>query len=160
MYVKSILVMGTLLVRFRNGWTLVQNMRAGVPCEEVVLWDGTRIAHPPGRAGLVEALMEVWLDHAYTAKFYSPGDGDVIVDAGADIGIFTIYRARQNRRCRVIALEPFAENFKYLRENVTRACPGNVTCREAALGAAFGKGQMQATGSRSLDHVLEVNPAL
>jgi FkbM family methyltransferase len=160
MYVKSILVMAALLVRFRNGWTLVQNMRAGRPCDEAMLWDGTRIAHPEGRAGLLEALLEVWLDQVYTTGFYRPGDRDVIVDAGANVGVFAISMARQNRLCRVIALEPFAENFKYLQKNVRHACPETITCREVALGAGFGKGQMQATGSRSLDHVLEVNLAL
>jgi FkbM family methyltransferase len=65
--------------------------------------------------------------------------------------------ARQNRRCRVIALEPFSENFKYLQANVARACPETVTCCEVALGAGFSKGQMQAVGTRSLDHVLRVD---
>ncbi len=154
MYLKSILQLASLMLRFRNGRTLVERMRAGAPCDEVVLWDGTRISHPPGRGGLLEAVVEVWLEHTYTADFYRPADGDVIVDAGANVGIFAIQIARQNRRCRVIALEPFAENFKYLQTNVSRACPENVTCREMALGAGFGKGEMQAVGSRSLDHVL------
>ena len=160
MYVKSILVMAALLLRFRNGRTLVQNMRAGVPCDEAVLWGGTRIAHPPGHDGLLEALLEVWLDQVYTAGFYRPCDGDLIVDAGANVGVFSIYMARQNRRSRVVALEPFPENFKYLKENVERASPNNVTCCEVALGGAFGKGQMQPTGSRSLDHVLQVDPSI
>jgi FkbM family methyltransferase len=157
MYLKSVFLMAALMLRFRNGRTLVKRMRDGEPCDEVVLWDGTRIAHPPGRDGLVEALMEVWLEHVYTAGFYRPADGDVIVDAGANVGIFTIQMARQNRRCRVVALEPVAENFKYLEANVARACPKNVTCCEVALGAGFSKGQMQAAGSRSLDHVLHVD---
>ncbi len=157
MYLKSILVMAALTVRFRNGLTLVQRMRAGQPCDDLVLWDGTRISHPPERSGLVEATIELWLEHAYTAGFYTPADGDVIIDAGANVGLFAIQIARQNRRCHVIALEPFAENFKYLAANVTRACPENVICREAALGAAFGKGRMLAVGSRSLDHVLRVD---
>jgi FkbM family methyltransferase len=154
MYLKSILQMASLMLRFRNGRTLVERMRAGEPSDEVVLWDGTRISHPPGRGGLLEAVVEVWLEQTYTANFYRPVDGDVIVDAGANIGIFAIQMARQNPRCRVVALEPFPENFKYLQANVARACPGNVVCCELALGAGFGKGQMQAIGSRSLDHVL------
>ena len=157
MYLKSVLQMGSLMLYFRNGWTLVARMRAAQPCDEVVLWDGTRISHPPERGGLLEALVELWLEHTYTEGFYSPRDGDVIVDAGANVGIFAIQMARQNRRCRVVALEPFAENFTYLQANVARACPENVTCCEVALGAGFGKGQMQAVGSRSLDHVLRVN---
>src|SRR5271163_4196134 len=157
MYLKSVIQMASLMLRFRNGRTLVGRMRAGEPCDEVVLWDGTRISHPPGRDGLLEAVVEVWLEHTYTADFYRPADGDVIVDAGANVGMFAIQIARQNRRCRVIALEPFAENFQYLQANVAKSCPENVVCCQVALGAAFGKGEMQAVGSRSLDHVLRTD---
>jgi FkbM family methyltransferase len=156
MYLKSVLQMGSLMLHFRNGHTLVQRMRSAEPCDEVVLWDGTRISHPAERGGLLEAVVELWLEHVYTAGFYRPADGDVIVDAGANVGLFAIQMARQNRRCRVSALEPFAENFKYLEANVGRACPKTVTCCEVALGAGFSKGQMQAVGSRSLDHVLRI----
>jgi len=159
MYLKSVLQMASLMLHFRNGGTLVQRMRAGEPCDEVVLWDGTRISHPPGRAGLLEVVVELWLEHAYTGGFYRPADGDVIIDSGANVGLFTIQMARQNRRCRVIALEPFPENFKYLEGNVTRACRENVTCCEVGLGAGFGKGQMQVASGRSLDHVLRLDSA-
>ena len=157
MYLKSVLQMGSLMLHFRNGRTLVQRMRAAQPCDEVVLWDGTRISHPPQRAGLLEAVQEIWLERIYTDGFYRPADGEVIVDAGANIGLFTIYVARQNPRCTVVALEPFAENFQYLQANVAQARMKNVTCCEVALGAGFGKGQMQAVGTRSLDHVLRVD---
>jgi FkbM family methyltransferase len=156
MYLKSVLLMASLMTHFRNGRTLVERMRAGEPWDEVVLWDGTLISHPTGRGGLLEAVVEVWLDHVYTAGFYGPADGDVIVDAGANVGIFAIQMARQKRGCRVIALEPFAENFKYLEANVARARLGNVTCCQVALGAGFSRGHMQALGSRSLDHVLRL----
>ena len=142
------------MLHFRNGATLVQQMRASEPSDAIVLWDGTRIAHPAQRGGLLEAVQEIWLERIYTSSFYRPSDGDVIVDAGANIGLFAIYVARQNPRCRVIALEPFAENFQYLQANVAQACPKNVTCHEVALGAGFGQGEMQAVGVRSLDHVL------
>lgn len=157
MYLKSVLHMGSLMLHFRNGRTLVERMRAEQPCDEVVLWDGTRISHPPQRAGLLEAVQEIWLERIYTGRFYRPADGDVIVDAGANIGVFTIYIARQNPRCKVFALEPFAENFQYLQSNVAEAGLTSVTCCEVALGAECGKGQMQAVGARSLDHVLRVD---
>lgn len=149
--------MGSLMLHFRNGHTLVQRMRAAQPCDEVVLRDGTRISHPPEQGGLLEAVVELWLEQAYTAGFYRPAGGDLIVDAGANVGLFAIQMARQNRRCHVIALEPFSANFKYLEANVARACPETVTCCEVALGAEFSKGRMQTVGSRSLDHMLRVD---
>jgi FkbM family methyltransferase len=156
-YLKSVLQFGSLVLNFRNGTTLVQRARAGEPCEEVVLWDGTRIEHPPERGGLLEATIELWLEEVYTKGFYRPEDGDVIVDAGANVGLFAIQMARQNRECKVIALEPFAENFKYLKSNVKQARRPNIVCYEMALGGAFARGHMQTVGKRSLDHVLRVD---
>ena len=155
MNLNGVRQMAALLLRFRNGPELVRCLRAGRPCDELVLWDGTRLAHPPNRAGLLEAVQEIWLQRDYTGGFYRPADGDVIVDAGANIGLFSILMARQNRRCRVVALEPFAENFNFLQANVAAAAVENVTCCETALGASVGKGRMQALGGRSLDHVLQ-----
>jgi FkbM family methyltransferase len=155
MYLRSVLQMAALTMRFRNGWHLVERMRAGLPCSEVILWDGTSITHPPERGGLLEAVVEVWLEHTYTADFYHPSDGDVIVDAGANVGVFAIWIARQNRHLKIVALEPFAENFRYLQANVKQARLKTITCQEVALGAAFSRGRMHAVGSRSLDHVLE-----
>ncbi len=154
MYLKSILQMGSLMVRFRNGRALVECMRADRPCSELVLWDGTRVEHPADRAGLLEAVQEIWIERIYTEGFYRPQAGDVIVDAGANIGLFAIYLARQNARCKVVALEPFAENFRYLEANAAAATTGNVACLQVALGAQFGRGQMESVGTRSLDHVL------
>jgi len=154
MYLKNILQMGSLMLHFRNGRTLVECMRADRPCDELVLWDGTRIQHPAGRAGLLEAVQEIWIERIYTDGFYRPQSGDVIVDAGANIGLFAIYLARQNSQCKVFALEPVEENFRYLEKNVAQAAPANVTCCQMALGAAFGQGRMEAVGTRSLDHML------
>jgi FkbM family methyltransferase len=131
-------------------------MRAGQPFDEVIFWDGTRISHPPGRGGLAEAVVELCLERTYTASFYRPAGGDVIVDAGANIGLFAIQMARQNRRCRVFALEPFSENFQYLQANIARRYAETITCCEVALGEASGTGHMQP-GTRSLDHVLRLD---
>jgi FkbM family methyltransferase len=156
MHLKSISQMASLMLRFRNGLDLVLRMRAGQPFDEVIFWDGTRIAHPPERGGLAEAVVELCLERTYTADFYRPANGDVIVDAGANIGLFAIQMARQNRRCRVVALEPFPENFQYLQANIARRYAETITCCEVALGEASGTGHMQP-GARSLDHVLRVD---
>ena len=147
MYLKSVLQMGSLILHFRNGRTLVERMRAGLPCDEVVLWNGTRIAHPPGRGGLLETVVELWLERSYTEGFYRPADGDVIVDAGANVGMFAIYMGRQNRRCRVVALEPFSENFQYLLANVARGVSGNRDLLRNGSGSRVRQGTHASRGN-------------
>ena len=89
---------------------------ARIAVHGVVLWDGTRVAHPSERRAAGSGAGN--LDGADLHRgLLSPADGDVIVDAGANIGLFAIYVARQNSTCRVVALEPFAENFRYLQAN-------------------------------------------
>jgi FkbM family methyltransferase len=108
----------------------------------------------------VEALFEIWLEKVYTPKgFYSPANGDVIVDVGANIGLFTIFMSRWNRTCRLVALEPFGENIACLQANIRAACPGEAVAHQIALGAASGKGHMTAVGQRSLDHTLSLSAA-
>lgn len=148
-----------LIAGFRNGGDLVRTLRGGPPCDEAVLRDGTRIAHPPGRPGLVELVVELWLEQAYTrGGFYSPRAGDVVVDAGANVGLFSIWLARRGPGARVVALEPFAENFAQLQANLRVAGlgPDRVEPRRMALGAAVGAGTMVAVGDRSLDHTLRL----
>ncbi len=157
MTLRSLLLYGRLLRGFRNGWSMIRTVRGGPPCKSALLWDGTRISHPPGRSGLVDIIIELWLEQPYTRDgFYQPADGDVIVDAGANVGVFSIWVSRQNPHCRVIALEPFAENFAYLEANLHAARLGveRVKPHQIALGPTFGQGRMTDTGNRSLDHTI------
>lgn len=146
-----------LLGRFRNGWQMVRTLRGGPPCDAAVLWDGTRLTHPPGHPGLVEAITELWLEQPYTrGGFYRPRPGDVVVDAGANIGLFSVWVTRREPRCRVVALEPFAENFEHLVANLRASGlgPDRAEAHRVALGAAYGSGRMVSVGDRSLDHTL------
>jgi FkbM family methyltransferase len=144
-----------LLRHFRNGPSLLRSLRDHSPCDVAVCRDGSRLCHPAGRTGLVNTILEIWHDHAYTSDdFYSPADGDVVIDAGANVGLFSLWVARQNPCCRVLALEPFAENFACLQANLAAAKAEAVTACRMALGASAGRGIMQDVGARSLDHRL------
>ena len=154
---QSMLLYSRLLATFRNGWRLIQTIRGGPPIDVAILWDGTRISHPPRRRGLVEIIVELWLEQPYTKDgFYWPKDGDVIVDAGANVGVFSIWLSRQCSKARIISLEPFAENYVYFESNLRAAGfgPDRVKPSQVALGKAFGQGQMTSVGDRSLDHTL------
>jgi FkbM family methyltransferase len=142
---------------FRNGMTLVSQFRRGAPCERVVLWDGTELAHPPSRGGMLETILEIWHDQVYTGSFYRPAPGDVVIDAGANVGLFSVWFARRFPHCRVIAYEPFAENYQMLERNIRAAGVTNVEPHQAGLGGCSGFGHMAAVGPRSLDHRLAVD---
>lgn len=45
-------------------------------------------------------------------------DGDVLIDVGANIGVYTVYAAMRHPASRVVALEPEYANLHLLRDNV------------------------------------------
>lgn len=55
----------------------------------------------------------------YRLKEYDLKEGDVVIDAGAFPGVFTIYAAKKvGPEGKVIAFEPIPKNFEVLKENV------------------------------------------
>ena len=149
-----------LLTRFRNGWHMVGCYRRGEPCAEAVLWEGRRLRHPRGRGGFVGTILEVWREEPYSARgFYRPCDGDVVLDVGAHVGLFSLWLVRQNPRCRVVAIEPSTENFACLQANVAAMGARQVSTYRYALGPRGGTGRVEPTTDRSIDHRLVPAPA-
>ncbi|MEW6301938.1 MAG: amino acid adenylation domain-containing protein [Verrucomicrobiota bacterium] len=57
-------------------------------------------------------VLQAYLRHGITIR-----DGDVIVDAGANIGLFTVFASRLARSLRVLAFEPNPAAFACLKAN-------------------------------------------
>jgi FkbM family methyltransferase len=74
----------------------------------------------------------------YSGEYDVPGFGDVttIVDAGANIGLASMFFAHKFPNARIIALEPESSNFELMSRNLN-AYP-NVTCLKKALWSQSG----------------------
>ncbi len=145
-----------LLGKFDNGSSLVRNLRSGgllsdgPPLAEAVFKDGTRVLHPKNRSGLIGTLLEIWYENVYRiGEFYSPRKGDVIVDVGAHVGLFSIFLARMQAGCRIVSIEASTENFECLQQN-TRSI-ANITAHNLALGSEPGWIKTTSDTGRSID---------
>lgn len=75
-----------------------------------------------------------WLTMVGYLKNYSLKEGDIVVDAGAYYGYFTIFAAKKvGKKGRVIAFEPDPQNCEILRNNVALARLDNVAVIKRAL---------------------------
>ena len=62
---------------------------------------------------------EIFINKAYTPNpTFEIRSGDVVVDLGAHIGVFTVFAARHARGVKVYCYEPLPENFELLKANV------------------------------------------
>jgi FkbM family methyltransferase len=87
----------------------------------------------PAKVRLEMIFHEVWVKKMYSPKGYEIKKGDVVIDIGANIGVFSIYAATQAEDVRVYALEPFPENCDWLKRNVEENELDNVVVFEKAV---------------------------
>lgn len=82
---------------------------------------------------------EIFERRSYTAiPEMEIGESDTVVDAGANVGAFTLFAAVHASRGRVIALEPNHALVRDLARNVKLNSLANVEVAHAALGATDG----------------------
>ncbi len=91
------------------------------------------VLHSPPEVNLSFVFHEVWLDRIYDQKGYEIEEADLVVDIGANIGVFTVFAADKAKRGKVFAFEPFPANFKFLHSNVTESRLENVSVFQKAV---------------------------
>ena len=141
-----------LINNFENGLELWHSLVSRGECCHAVRMDKTRIIHPAHQTGLSRLILEVCFDRVYTANFYTPKPNDTVIDAGTNIGMFSLEVARAMPSCRILAFEPFAENFECLMTNFKAANIASVQAYKAALARGSGYSAISRIGSRSQDH--------
>ena len=81
-----------------------------------VLPDGSAVAHL-NRNETDYIYNEIFILQAYLRHGISIRDGDCIVDAGANIGLFTVFANRMARNLRMLSFEPNPAAFACLKAN-------------------------------------------
>lgn len=91
-------------------------------------------------------LVTVWIIF-FRHEYAVPADARTIVDAGANIGAFSVYAASRASGAQIVALEPFPTTRARLEEHLVRNGLGNrVSCRPWALA--------RSDGLRSMDDAI------
>jgi FkbM family methyltransferase len=147
-----------MLVSFRNGLPLAWNHARKRPVDHVTHWDGTSFYHPPGQGGLAEGILDLWVQQVYTRDFYQPKSGDVVIDAGANVGLFCVWLAKRFPDCRILAFEPATENFNVLQKNISASGVASIATYQAGLGAGDGFFALRRSGDRSYDFQVSLEP--
>ncbi len=95
--------------------------------ERHTLPNGLEIAH----SNLYETRYlyeEIFVEKTYLKHGVNLGDGDVVIDIGANIGMFSLFVAREYPGCTVFAFEPSPATFELLSANARIHAPGVRPC--------------------------------
>jgi len=87
-----------------------------------------------------EIRKEVWTKHAYYTDGIEP---KLIVDAGAHIGLVSLYFAQIYPKARILAYEPDRQNFALLTKNIQENQLTQVSCINAAIAPKSGEITLQ-----------------
>jgi FkbM family methyltransferase len=108
----------------------------GSGIQRLVLRNGMAFCCPANHP-LLQMAEEIFHAKLYTPDGWDLGAGGVVVDIGANIGVFSLLAAgRQGRR--VFAFEPHPENIRFLRRNLSANQLVNVTVCESAVSDLSG----------------------
>ncbi|HVP24222.1 MAG TPA: FkbM family methyltransferase [Conexivisphaerales archaeon] len=83
--------------------------------------------------------LEVFVKKVYNPRGFEIHAGDVVVDVGAHIGVFTVFAASLAKSGRVYAFEPDNRNFEMLLTNVELNHLTNVVPSKVALAGSTGR---------------------
>jgi len=100
---------------FKNWPELVFLIAKGKKPTKINLRNGIVIEAPPNNS-LLEMTMEMFITNVYTPPDLTIEANDVVVDIGANIGVFAIYAAGKTQNT-IYAFEPFLENVEFLKKN-------------------------------------------
>lgn len=81
---------------------------------------------------------QVFVNREYSPKGFDIREGDLVVDIGAHMGVFTAFAAKRTTN-RVIAFEPEASNFAYLSKLMQQNHFKHVKLVRSALASKTGK---------------------
>lgn len=135
----------TSLSALPSTWRLVQKLSVAIPRRQALLLllrkgrpgpqpvllhrHGRTVFVRPGTSDL-EVLLSTFVYHGLRHP-YLPLRPRVIVDAGANTGLSTLWFSLQYPQARIVAIEPETENFRLLQRNVANR--PRIEARQAAL---------------------------
>jgi len=110
----------------------------------VILRNGIQI-DAPGDNTLLDMVHEIFFRKAYNPADLPIETNDIVVDIGANIGVFTLFAARRTTNT-VYAFEPFPGNVEFLNRNIGSNCLYNVITHKVAVSDKIGRVKLFVSG--------------
>jgi len=120
------------------------------PRSQIALRGGVSLTAPVAEP-LLGLIQEIWVDHCYAADVPEVPPGEVIVDIGAHVGVFTAWAATRYKGRRIVALEPSSRMCGVLRENIASSRLSDVTVVQAACGGFTGEATLYSRGCDAMN---------
>ena len=126
--IKSLIALKPTAASFLEN---ILNIGFGKSSEKLMLRNGIKL-YAPGNHPLIEMAAEILYQNCYTSHRLFIAANDIVVDIGANIGIFSILAARRTNN-QIHAFEPVPKNVQLLKKNIRENGLKNVSINQTAV---------------------------
>ena len=137
--------------KYKNWKKIIISIVKGQQPTTVILRNGIQIDAPKYNDLLVMAD-EIFFRNIYNPVSLRIESNDIVVDIGANIGVFTLFAARRTQNT-IYAFEPFPENIEFLNRNIRINGLYNITSHCVAVCDKIGSAKLFISGI-SAGHLL------
>lgn len=102
--------------RYKNWLSVMSCMLMHKKPTSVILRSGIRIASSE-KSDIIGMISEIFFSKRYNPAGFEIIEGDIVVDVGANIGVFSVYAAT-SKASKVISIEPEKENAEFVKKNM------------------------------------------
>lgn len=101
--------------KYQNWYVIFFDRLFSVRVKKIKLREGTVIIG--GEDSLILDLVdEIFIKKVYNPKFLSINSNDIVMDLGANIGVFSLYAAKMGAN-KIYSVEPLQKNVKLIKKN-------------------------------------------
>jgi len=125
------------------------------PRRNRVVLQGGEVLCSPADEQLVPLVEEIWVRQRYLPVDWRSAPGAVVVDIGANVGVFSVWAAHRLSAGRIVAVEPAAEAARFLLANLERNRVSGVSVLQAAVGGRSGDATLHRRGAGALTTLFE-----
>jgi FkbM family methyltransferase len=111
----------------------------------------------PREEPLLSLFREVWVERRYLPPRWSPAPDAMIVDIGANVGVFAVWASLLVPLGRVFAVEPSRAMFAFLETNIERNALTNVVAIPNAVSGTDGRTALFSRGPGAMNTLYSVD---
>jgi FkbM family methyltransferase len=126
--------------KYENWGEIITSIVKGQKPTTVILRNGVHIDAPKDNT-LLSMVHEIFFRNIYTPVNIPIEHSDIVVDIGANIGVFALFAASRTQNT-VHAFEPFPENVKFLKRNIHRSGSHNIITHSVAVSDKIGSAKL------------------
>lgn len=121
------------IIRLARNWQEILSAKlSNRPFLTIRFRDGV-VLNSPAEVTLNFLFQEIWIDEIYAPAGYEIKANDVVIDIGANIGVFALYAATRAKNVVVHAFEPFPRNAEHFERNLAYSKLQNVRFHNLAV---------------------------